>query len=512
MPTIMGIVYSPSALLHQRLAKQSAKEKRKHNSSSVNLSGYTRDQIKKRVSKSDQFTASEAAILNYIADQDPDSFVLTVTEARAAIKFGELRWSTARKKLESKGILMQQSVPLDSKSRHWFLDVDFSPLRDPKYDAPPPKKKTEPLYNARAHVIPDFHGINPLRHTPPPPLGGRRECVEAPGLAAAQQATTPAIPPAHEGGGAVLLPPDTINTPKDNIMENDFSGARDFFDFLGRHGVLSVRLAAQQRKKKDGQRGAPLGFGRPGKRVAEGPPVRTAAAADLAQKLLARLEYMGKSRLELITAAAEDTQGLSKSILIDDLSADGVLLVKTKWRGPGAILETSPGNHQAILILAEPMGRPARKSITDQLVELAAGDAGATAAGQLHRFPCSVNYKPSLPVPFTCRLVAYFTGTGEGVQPAKPVAHQVAAPVRPGAVRPMRKRRWASPAETASQEAFRLAVEMLDSGSSGAQVEAVLSSPEWLRGKHSATDWPARTRREAERFRAGEKYGRRTAV
>jgi hypothetical protein len=242
--------------------------------------------------------------------------------------------------------------------------------------------------------------------------------------------------------------------------------------------------------------------------------VRTAAAADLAQALLARLEHMGKSRLELVTAAAEDPQGLSKTILIDDLDGDGVLAAKAKWRGPGAILETSPGNHQAILILSEPMGRDARKSITDQLVHLykaQGADDGAKSAGQLHRLPGSVNYKQSLPLPFTCRLVEYFNGMGEGVQPVKPVARQVSAPVRPGVVRPMHKRRWSAPAESLSQEAFRLAVEMLDSGARPCEIVATLSAPEWLRNKHSADDWPARTLEAAERFRAGELYGRRAA-
>lgn len=525
----MGLVYSQSALLRQRLEKQSAAEKRKYNSSTVNLAGYTRDQIKRRVSESDQFTASEAAILTCIADQHPGSFTLTVTEIRAALKFGELRWSTGRKGLERKSFVTHQSVALDDKSRHWFLDVDFTPLRDAKYGAPPPKEKTSRLYNARAPVIPDFQGVNPLRHSPPPPLvGGRRECAEASsessrGVAKAAQAapgqqtqprpTTHDHPPAPKGGGAVLHAPGTNNTTnKDKPMQINFSFTREFFDFLGRNGMLSVRVAAQIRKKKDGQRGAPMGTGArkaTGKwnPVAVGSPVRTAAAVEVVQALLAHLERNGKRNMELVCAAADDSQGLAKSILLDDLREDGVKALKAKWRGPGAILETSPGNYQAVLILAEPLDRDARRSITVQLVALLGADAGASGVGQFHRLPGSVNYKASLAEPFVCRLAEYFTGVGEGVQPTvvKPVPKPI-APGRPGAVRPMRKRQWREAAKTPSDLAFRFAVELLDSGASGADVEAALSSPEWL-GKHSAADWPARTRENAQKFRAGALYG-----
>lgn len=528
----MGIFYSQSALLRKRLDKQSTAIKRKYNSSSVNLAGYTRDQIKKRVRESDQFTAAEKAILAYVADQDPDSFVLTATAARSALGFGELRWSTALRKLEGKGMFLQQSVALSSKARHWFHDVDFEPLCDAKYDAPLPRKKTDRLYNARAHVIPDFPGINPLRHTPPPPPGGRRECVEEPsnkrrlGVAQAAQAQAgqqaqpkPAAHdhlPAPKGGGAVLHAPSTDNNPsKDKPMKIDFSYAREFFDFLGRNGVLSLKIAAQIRKKSDDERGAPLGTGAPGEKgwnpLGVGPAVRTAAAGEMVQALLAHLEKYGKRNPELIIAAAEDSLGLAKSILLDDLKEAGVRALKTKWRGLGAILETSPNNFQAVLVLPEPMDRDARRSITAQLVQALGADPGAAGVGQFHRFPGSVNYKAQLPEPFVCRLVEYFTGIGEGVQPVKAVVKPTPAPgvrVRPSPLRPLRSRRWQTPAKSISDEAFRLAVEMLDSGASASQVEAALSSPEWLR-HHSATDWPERTRKSAERFRDGELYGHR---
>lgn len=527
----MGLVYQQSALLHQRLVKQSAATKRKYNSSSVNQAGYTRDQIKKRVRESDKFTASEKAFLAYVADQDPDKFVFCVTTVRAALGFGELRWATLKQKLVAKGFLRQQSVALSSKARHWFLDLDFEPLRNAKYDAPPREKKIGHLYNARAHVIPDFQGVNSLRHTPPAPLqGGRAECVDESGnrslgVAKAAQAqagqqtrpmpTPPAIPPAPKGGGAVLHARSTNkNHSKDKSMKFNFAYAQDFFDFLGRHGILSVKLAAQRRKKSDGKRGAPMGFGASGKNgkwnpVAVASPARTAAAAGLAQALLAHLAEKGKNKLELITAAAEDSQGLSKSILLDDLKEVGAKILKTKWRGPGAVLETSPDNFQAVLILSEPMDRDSRRSITAQLVDMVGADPGAAGVGQFHRLPGSVNYKAELAEPFVCRLVEYFTGVGEGVQPVKAVAKPMStpvSPVRPSALQPLRKRRWQTPAKSMSDEAFRLAVDMIDSGARADQVEAALSSPEWLR-HHSAADWPERTRRSAELFIEGRLYG-----
>lgn len=532
-PIIMGIVYSQSTMLRQRLAKQSAAEKRKYNSSTVSLAGYTRDQIKKRVSESDQFTSGEAAILTYIADKDTDNFVLTVTAVRAALKFGEMRWSTARKELESRGFLTQQSVALDDRSRHWFLDVDFTPLRDAKYDAPPPREKTERLYNARTHVTPDFSGINPQKAQPAAPRkGGRRECAEGPrnkcslGVEPAAQAqasrppqSKPAAhdrPPAPKRGGAVLCAAGANNPlSKDKSMQINFSHMREFFDFFGRNGILSVKLGGQQRKKKDGKRGAPMGLGAAGGKgwnpVAMGSPVRSAAAAEMTKALLAHLEGKGKRNLELVCAAAEDSQGLTKSILLDDLDADGVKALKTKWRGPGVILATSPGNYQAVLILPEPMGREDRRSVTGQLVTMVGADPGAAGVGQLHRFPGSVNHKAGLAEPFVCRIVEYFTGGGEGVQPVKASVKPVPARVsqlRPATLRPMRKRQWREAAKTSSDLAFRHAVELLDSGASAADVESALSSPEWLR-HHSAADWPARTRENAERFRAGEPFGSR---
>jgi hypothetical protein len=305
-----------------------------------------------------------------------------------------------------------------------------------------------------------------------------------------------AVSPASQGGAGCASSPHTIK----NTNESNFQ-MKHFFDFLGRHGILSVRLAAQTRKK-DGQRGAPLGFGQPGRRVAEAPPVRTGAAAGLAPKLLEYLEHMTKKNLELVTSAAEDSQGLSKSILIDDLDRDGVLLVKTKWRGPGVILETSPGNYQSVLILPAGLDRTDRTRITRQLVELAGGDTGAAGPNQLHRLPGSVNYKAALAEPFVTRLVEYFTGTGDGVQPVKPapVVHRPAAlAARLGVVQPLKKWKWSTPAESVSQEAFRLAVEMLAAGSTSDQVEVTLSAPEWLR-HHDSEDWPARTCRGAGEF------------
>lgn len=519
----MGIFYSQSALLHKRLASQSAADRRKHNSSTVNLAGYTRDEIKKRVRESDQFTSTEKALLAYVADQNPAKFVFCVKTAQDALSISEYQWVQTRRKLEGKHILAQQMVPISDGSHHWFLDFDFSHLRDAKYDAQSSREnrveKMEPsIYNragACAHTIPKKLGDKPLKAQPAAPLvgaGGKcagneeedRGPLEA-GQPGQPRKKTKRAPPAPPGGRAVLHNPQGTEI----MNEKNFKEAGEFFNWLGRNGVLSARLAAQVRKKSDGQRGAPMGLGQPGKPVAEGPPVRTAAAAHLAQSLLARLQKMGKSRLELVTAAARTPQGLSKSILIDDLDEGGVRLLKTKWRGPGAILETSPGNFQAILILPEPMGKAERKSITDQLVAVLGADDGATSDGQFHRLPGSVNYKPALAEPFTTRLVEYFIGAGEGVQPIRPVARSVAAPVsvvRPGALRSIRKRRWVSPAESISQEAFRLAVDLLDSGASAPQVEAALSAPEWLR-HHSAADWPTRTREKAEKFRAGELYG-----
>ncbi len=503
----------------KRLISASPEDRPRHNASSISFAGLDRNQVKRLIHRSQDLGHAERAFLSWATDASAN-YVICVKTARDELGFGKALWASTKKKLVSRGILAQMRAILPDGSSHWTLSIDFAPLmalarvhaRDGRVSDP------------HAHACdPPKPALYPSRNTPRRPLEGAGGKVLDAGQPGQTQPDLQLAPPAPRGaGGCVRAPQRSIHegqefdeekmTGLDNFENFSPDVARNFFDWLAQNDVTRVRLAVQTRKR-DGQRGAPLGFGRPGKPIAEGLPVATLQAADLAASLLARLESpsIGKTRLELVTAAAEDSQGFAKSILVDDLDADGIQWVAARWRGPGAVLETSPGNFQAVLILSEPLGREDRKSITDQLVDLAGGDKGARGSQQLHRLPGSVNYKRSLPTPFVCRLVNFFAGTGEGVSPAHrpvPVARRdSSAVVMPSNVRPLRPLRWKSPAASDSEAAFRLAAEMARSGASDDQVMAVLSAPEVLRG-HDPDDWPKRTLERARLFLAGGLYGR----
>lgn len=289
------------------------------------------------------------------------------------------------------------------------------------------------------------------------------------------------------------------------LSESSIKEAREFFDWMGRNGILKVQLAAQTRKV-DGKRGAPMGFGNGTKAVAPGAPMPSARAAELAQSLLTRLERMGKKNLELVTFAAEDSNGMSRAILLDDLKEPALARLKEIWDWQVCVLETSPENFQAILVTLEPMGREDRKSITDQLVAELGCDDGAKGRQQFHRLPGSVNYKWELAQPFVTRLHEFFRGRGLGVKPVKKIAPTPApakaapsASPMPGVVRPLRQSKWATATDDPSKLAFRRAVDLLRSGAGESAVLAALSQPEVLRD-HDQDDWPSRTLRAAIDF------------
>lgn len=511
----MGLVLP----LH-RLIPAPKDDQPKHNASSINFAGLSKNRVKRLIRMSRDLGQSERAFLTWAADSSA-TYVICIKTARDELGFGKALWASTKKRLVSRGILTHTKAILPDGSSHWTLFIDFAPLKVISRVYARDGRVSDAHVCARDSPEPVLYPIK--KNTPARPPEGRSGNVLDAGQQSQPQPDLHLAPPAPRGAGGCVQSPEG-STPEGQVFRErnmtglDFSKifsaevACDFFEWLAQHGVTRVRLAAQTRKR-DGQRGAPLGFGRPGKPIAEGLPVSVGQAADLAASLLARLQSpsIGKARLELVTAAAEDTRGFSKSILVDDLNADGVRLLATKWRGPGAILETSPGNFQAVLILAQPLGRDDRKSITDQLVDLTGGDKGAKGSQQFHRLPGSINYKPTLPDPFVCRVVEFFHGTGEGVSPVmrSQLLAQPITPVQvmPGSVRPLRPLRWKAPAGSQSEAAFRLAADMARSGASDDQILAALGSPEVLRG-HDPNDWPKRTLERARSFLAGGLYGR----
>lgn len=479
----MGLIRPKATVIRFPVADQP-----RHNASSIDFAGLTRDQAKRLIYEHQGLTAASRQFLAWAADKSA-TYTFTVTTARAELNWGKVRWRSCRQSLERLGVLCQQKALLPDASSHWTLAIDFAPLKHPRardgsVSTPYPTKSTP-------------------RRRPPGRQAGTC-CLTSQG--SCQLPAIPA-PPARPGWAGGVLDPQ-----KEKSMQDDFLSAREFFDFLARNGVDRVRLAAQMRRKADGQRGAPLGFGSAASRIGEGAPVPAAQAADLAQSLLARLTKMGKHDLELVTAAAEDPKNRTKSILVDDLNAEGVEAVQRIWNGLGAILETSPGNYQAILILPELLARAERKSITDQMVAMAGGDVGAKGAQQLHRFPGSVNYKRALAEPFICRLVKFFKAAGPGIKAETPAPTQLRPAVSPtfGALRRVRALRplnWKEPPRTTSEAAFRLAADMLRSGTSETYILAALSAPDVLR-HHHPKDWPERTLARAKAFLAGDLYPR----
>ena len=85
---------------------------------------------------------------------------------------------------------------------------------------------------------------------------------------------------------------------------------------------------------------------------------------------------------------------ISRWILVDDLDRPAV---ERLWREarPSAVVETSPGNHQAWLCCDRGWPAEARLRLSRHLAQRFGGDPGAVGAGQFGRMPGTVNRKPA---------------------------------------------------------------------------------------------------------------------
>jgi hypothetical protein len=79
-------------------------------------------------------------------------------------------------------------------------------------------------------------------------------------------------------------------------------------------------------------------------------------------------------------------------VMLDDLPAARALAVVKKYRG--AAVETSPGNCQAVIVLAQPLGREARQDVARSLCRLIGSDPGSISEPRWFRMPGFRGRKP----------------------------------------------------------------------------------------------------------------------
>ncbi len=492
----------------------------KHNTSVIKLpDARTRADAKVVIFASNSLNDKQKLFLFWALDQS-DTWTLSVEDFKRKMCWGEKKWRSVRDSLAAMGVYTQTRHSLPSRASRWDMVID---VRSLFLDT---QQKGED--HARALDPSDWGGItrNPspvermnLKVFTPPPPPARVAGEVRPGLVEAEKINKlgserlppcplyPCLPPL--GGGGVKCPESLQDAPGFFGREH-FSKFKtdDFFNWWGRNGIPQVFIEGQPRKKTpteilDGNgslvgikfdRGAPVArfFGFQN-------AVLTSHATEEIVELGRRLESRGKVRVDLQVQAEEDEHGKSRSLLIDDLTREGVNLVKSRWNGPGAIIETSQSNFQAVLILSTGMSREARKSIVRQLnSELGGkgpsglgGDPAAVSPVQLHRFPGSPNFKfVNPPEPFICRLVEYFKGSGLGVQP------KVSAVVSCWQGRTSGKVTL-SPGSAAvgqsdnSKAAFARCCKLLKAGISDSSILEELGT-RWLT-HHDPKDWPRRT-------------------
>lgn len=213
-------------------------------------------------------------------------------------------------------------------------------------------------------------------------------------------------PPAAETGGSGVscLPPlgggaGSGPSMSDNKSEGVKAGDRSkFFDWWSQFSEFSH--FDFQSRKKDGVRGGLLSTlvrGKGQSQIAVCTESTGAAMDRLKSDLVNKMRSQRVDRVEGVVRAAE-VGGRHKTIFVDDLRIEMVDELKKFWCGPGAILETSLGNFQAILIASCTLDREQRSIVQKALCTRFDGDVNsAKNPVQLHRYPGSVNWKTGEP-------------------------------------------------------------------------------------------------------------------
>ncbi len=283
----------------------------------------------------------------------------------------------------------------------------------------------------------------------------------------------------------------------------DFDEVRQFFEFFEGYGVEYFFLEAMPRKL-NGDRGAPVAKELRIEKAIGG----TEGMVEYIKKLQKKLNSFGKIA-DLHIKESPGAKTYHRLLLVDDLELHFLEELANDYPGPIAGIETSPGNYQALLIAPRfPRGLLSNEVLRIQK-SLAAdylGDKGAVAAGQLHRFAGSPNYKGCAngALPFFSRiefLRAHKDSENCSAEAEeflrgilrKSEQKEIAQKTQPAARAALSVDRFVAAQgrdETASGDAFRYAMSMLRRGVSSAIVTSQVAA-RWGAGRSS--DWAART-------------------
>ena len=223
-----------------------------------------------------------------------------------------------------------------------------------------------------------------------------------------------------------------------------------FFDFLKFFEISSFEAFCQRRLKKTGKRGGKF-WGR---------LIKDYEAFEF------YIQWANTQKFEAVMTA----RGL---LLVDDVDAENLKKAKESDRAFAAI-ETSAGNYQLLFIGGSTWTAASVRTAQQRLLLLYGGDLGASAAGQLHRFPGSLNQKNG--GSFMTRLVHLQTGKVmdlPAVIPRSPASMPIAAPPAPGD-------------KTPSQIDFSNALRMIRAGKSREEIESAMLESACSRSNHGA--------------------------
>lgn len=314
--------------------------------------------------------------------------------------------------------------------------------------------------------------------------------------------------------------------------EIEFHGAREFFEFFSSYNVDFWIIEAMPRKL-NGERGAPIAGlieWQKNSNLEKSQldrrtyfPFKRAFGSKLVlwnlQKLLSYLFWTGKKNIDLHIKESPANGQYYRTILIDDLTSNSVDRLLDWWSGPLAVIETSLGNFQAVLVVIDRYGLYSvdKLNVARALAKKFDGDRRAVAASQFHRFPGSSNNKRTMldgSLPFISRLTV-LRGSLDGrdgsecirqlISTAASRRDRIRAGITEATDENMHQNRVASSSgtgrdETPSGEAFRWAISALKNGM--VDEELALGLLLWV-GDHDPVDWIPRTIHNARAVLAG---------
>lgn len=229
-------------------------------------------------------------------------------------------------------------------------------------------------------------GAKPPR--PRPPAGGwQPSAPQAPPRAARAAEVAPAVslsPPPGAGGVGPRL---GELSPEVNYWKwlHASAAAGGWAD-----GAVEV---VGQRRRRDGTRG--------GEFPLASSPLQVEVAAAAVHAALAEAARRGLVETSFRLRRQDDAHGL---LLIDDVEPSMLCQVQSLV-SVCAVLQTSPGNLQISLAAPRALTRDERCAVNRSLQKRFESDLGAVGGAQIRRLPGSMNYKPTLAVPFKSVLL-----------------------------------------------------------------------------------------------------------